>query len=209
MGKFIIATFLMLGFAFYELSGGDEFEPRGVRPVKSVEADKNEPQIVADVPVSESKTETVIAPRKTTTSVSADTTTQAPTEAALVLAQARANLSQGLTLLSDQNPTQGLQLASLSDGLSGLQNAVVDPEETVIEYSEQPAVFDQDIREIKGTRVNMRQGPGTNYPVVTRLTLGHEVEVLSESGTGWLRLRSMPEGTMGWISASLVTKKAP
>lgn len=209
MGKFIIATFLMLGFAFYELSGGDEFEPRGVRPAKTVEVDKNEPQIVADVPVSEPKIKTVIAPRKTTTSVSADATTQAPTEAALVLAQARANLSQGLTLLSDQNPTQGLQLASLSDGLSGLQNAAVEPEETVIEYSEQPAVFDQDIREIKGTRVNMRQGPGTNYPVVTRLTLGHEVEVLSESGTGWLRLRSMPEGTMGWISASLVTKKAP
>jgi len=32
MGKFIIGTFLMLGFGFYELSGGADFEPEA-RPI--------------------------------------------------------------------------------------------------------------------------------------------------------------------------------
>ncbi|MCO4847970.1 MAG: SH3 domain-containing protein [Yoonia sp.] len=32
MGKFIIGTFLLLGFGFYELSGGADFEP-DVRPI--------------------------------------------------------------------------------------------------------------------------------------------------------------------------------
>lgn len=31
MGKLIVGTFLILGFAFYELSGGSDFEPEGQR----------------------------------------------------------------------------------------------------------------------------------------------------------------------------------
>ena len=33
MGKFIVGTFMLLGFGFYELSGGAEFEPE-VRPIQ-------------------------------------------------------------------------------------------------------------------------------------------------------------------------------
>ena len=58
--------------------------------------------------------------------------------------------------------------------------------------SETPAQFpepEKDIREISGTRVNMRDGPGTIYPIIGKATIGQKVEVLSESGTGWLRLR--------------------
>ncbi len=51
----------------------------------------------------------------------------------------------------------------------------------------------------------MRDGPGTIYPVVARLDIGHNVEVLGDSGTGWLRLRTLPEDQFGWISSSLVS----
>mgnify|MGYP000424146499 CR=1 FL=1 len=30
--RFVLISFAFLGFAFYELSGGADFEPRGVRP---------------------------------------------------------------------------------------------------------------------------------------------------------------------------------
>ena len=99
-----------------------------------------------------------------------------------------------------------LMLASLEQGAAGLTVAVPVVEN---ENPAEPAASSPppaDIREITGTRVNMRDGPGTIYPVITRLTIGHEVEVLGESGTGWLRLRTMPEEQIGWISASLVSK---
>ncbi|MFC3118967.1 SH3 domain-containing protein [Jhaorihella thermophila] len=65
-----------------------------------------------------------------------------------------------------------------------------------------------DIREIIGTRVNMRDGPGTIYPATARLMLGQKVEVLEDSGTGWLRLKTVQSGLRGWVAASLVSKPA-
>ena len=61
-----------------------------------------------------------------------------------------------------------------------------------------------DLREVAGTRVNMRDGPGTIYPVIARLHLGQEVEVLDDSGTGWLRLRTTEGRVTGWASKSLI-----
>lgn len=216
MKRFIVVTFLFLGFLFYELSGGANFEPRGVRPPKPERVATSTPK---PEPLATASVDPVIAPRKPVRTVptpdpDAQRATQTETdseaiEAAVRLARARVNLADGLTLLNTSNPAQGLTLTSLSDGVSGLRSAPVEDApatEATLPVSE---TFEPlpDIREVKATRVNMRQGPGTNFPVIARLTLGHEVEVLSESGTGWLRLRTRPEGTMGWISASLVSKK--
>lgn len=44
MGKFIVFTFLMLGWAFYELSGGSDFEPQ-VRDVAEVEVIEQRPAV--------------------------------------------------------------------------------------------------------------------------------------------------------------------
>ena len=71
-----------------------------------------------------------------------------------------------------------------------------------------PPELKPDLRKVTGTRVNMRDGPGTIYPVIARLVLGDEVEVLSTSGTGWLRLRTLPERRIGWVASSLIGKKA-
>ena len=57
-----------------------------------------------------------------------------------------------------------------------------------------------------GTRVNMRDGPGTIYPVILRLRIGQQVEVLETSGTGWLRLRTVQGQQVGWVAASLISK---
>jgi SH3-like domain-containing protein len=62
-----------------------------------------------------------------------------------------------------------------------------------------------DIRTITASRVNMREGPGTQYGVLGRLTLGDEVEVLSDPGTGWVRLRPLAGGPEGWMADFLVS----
>lgn len=65
-----------------------------------------------------------------------------------------------------------------------------------------------DIRQIRASRVNMRQGPGTIYPVMGRLLAGDKVLVIEDSGTGWLHLRTQKGNKIGWVAASLVSKKA-
>ena len=50
----------------------------------------------------------------------------------------------------------------------------------------------------------MRDGPGLAYPVMRRLALGQEVEV-RDRASGWMRLRLPADGTVGWVSGSLVS----
>lgn len=63
------------------------------------------------------------------------------------------------------------------------------------------------MREVAGTRVNMRLGPGTGHSVVTQLSQGTEVEVLRAEG-GWLKLRVVDSKRIGWMADYLVTAAA-
>nr|WP_285813429.1 SH3 domain-containing protein [Lutimaribacter sp. EGI FJ00013] len=51
----------------------------------------------------------------------------------------------------------------------------------------------------------MRMGPGTKFNVATTLRRGDLVEVLDDPGTGWLNLRVVDTGRVGWIADFLVT----
>ncbi|MCE8535739.1 SH3 domain-containing protein [Ruegeria pomeroyi] len=212
--RFVIISFAVLGFAFWELSGGADFEPRGMRPAK--------PERVAAKTVEKAEPLVQVEPAKLVAKVSLTpyTPEPAPVEKAILtseeqlerLARARASLSKGLTLFDDDTETGTLTLASLTGGLRALEVEPGEPEpETALASSTtETQPFDRsapDLREITGSRVNMRDGPGTIYPVINRLTVGHKVEVLDDSGTGWLRLRVLPEQQIGWIAASLVSKK--
>ena len=52
---------------------------------------------------------------------------------------------------------------------------------------------------ITADRLNVRQGPGSEHPVVANLSKGARVERLDEAD-GWLRVRTA-DGVTGWISA--------
>lgn len=62
-----------------------------------------------------------------------------------------------------------------------------------------------DIRAISGLVVNMRNGPGTGYNVLTKLRRGERVEVVGDNGAGWLKLRVTSSGRVGWMADRLVT----
>jgi hypothetical protein len=52
--------------------------------------------------------------------------------------------------------------------------------------------------------VNVRQGAGTNTPVITTLSPGARVIVLATTVTGdWVNIRT-EDGTVGWVSAALI-----
>ncbi|MEY8839786.1 SH3 domain-containing protein [Cribrihabitans sp. XS_ASV171] len=215
MNKFVLASFLFLGFAFYELSGGSDFEPRGTRPepeerTARVEATKPKPN--RQDRASEIVAKQVIAPRSTVKGLAGsrdgtpeETKTETGLNEGLMRVAAGYNTNFGL----ETNQGGTITLASLGRDPNALQVIAEEPRDDQQTAAESIAVEPQrDIRKVTGTRVNMRLGPGTTYPVISRLNLGHEVEVLESPGNGWLRLRVLPERTVGWISASLVGDKA-
>lgn len=66
-----------------------------------------------------------------------------------------------------------------------------------------PAVLD--IRAVAGSRVNMRQGPGTSFDVVTTLNRGAQTEVLEVNPAGWARVEVVTTGQIGWMAERLLT----
>ncbi len=208
--RLVIVSFAIMALVFYELSGGSDFQPPE-RPAvaESTAKPRTEPAprpASEPVRVAPATLVTQTPPPKPAVAQPAarETVARAPSPE---LQQVRASLSQGLTLVSDDAPANALSLASLELGASGLRAASA-TESVDVERTDLIAAQEADLREIIGTRVNMRDGPGTIYPIITRLNIGQSVEVLSESGTGWLRLRTIPGRQIGWISASLVSKRS-
>ena len=61
---------------------------------------------------------------------------------------------------------------------------------------------------VSGTRVNLRQGPGTSNAVVTQVTLGTEAEVIDRQN-GWMQIVTTDGATTGWISGKFLKEQAP
>ena len=218
MSRFVVLSFAFLGWVFFELSGGVDFAP------------PERPEPIAQIkPEKPSDLRTVIENRVTAASLVSQPVIQLPIiqrrqeprhperpaadpnlRSTVALAQI-ASIGNGLgssrDAFADQSGTGDLQLASLDSGLAGLTVSTTTPEQAagLIELPQQAP----DIRQVTGSRVNMRGGPGTIYPVTARLVRDQEVEVLRDSGTGWLRLRFLEEDRIGWIAASLISKKRP
>lgn len=197
MTRLIVMSFAALGWCFYVMSGGPNFEPRGVRSEQPVRvASKAAPKTVAPSPAKELVTNVVMR----SPVVRERPIDPQPAVAAIVAEPASLDTFNALSVFDDQ--TASITLASLEDGVTGLKQITKDVQP---EPAAQPEPR-KDIREISGTRVNMRDGPGTIYPIVGKARIGQKVEVLSDSGTGWLRLRVLPQQQVGWISTSLVRK---
>ncbi|WP_417211648.1 SH3 domain-containing protein [Antarctobacter sp.] len=63
----------------------------------------------------------------------------------------------------------------------------------------------RDLRVVSASRVNLRDGPATSYDVVAKLDEGVEVEVLDDTGDGWVKLRVVDGDTLGWMSDDFLT----
>lgn len=211
MNKFVFLSFVVLGWVFFELSGGTDFKPR-VDPTLTVAASTPMAGLDPDKPLAIATT--AITSPKSTPEANADVavaeitaaSTDDATETGL---PSRIDLTEtpDVTLVSlEQGGTEfGGLLSGFDPNVVGLVSAVNNSAPNVDSQPQEPVA---DLRTVSANHVNMRHGPGTTYDVVTRLKLGDEVEILDDSGTGWLRLRLVSDRTVGWISASLVSKPA-
>ena len=73
---------------------------------------------------------------------------------------------------------------------------------------ETPVIATREFWYVSGSRVNLRQGPGTGNAVVAQVTFGTEAEVL-ESQNGWHQIRTADGLVSGWIFSKFLSEQRP
>ena len=222
MNRYVVLAFVFMGVCFFELSGGADFDPESVR-VATVEArqqrdaDRREdlPVQIATLRDAQPAPVTTAAEPEVTRAAlnlvsfetvargTADTETSQP--APTLAAPQPETATAPLVPLEDLAAGRELSLASLETAPQDAQGIVFAGRSSVASSSLAGAA--RDIRTVKGTLVNMRSGPGTDFDVVDQLEQATEVEVLTDNGDGWVELRPVGSTSRGWIAEFLLTPR--
>lgn len=205
----MLLTFAFLAWGFWELSGGAGFVPETRPDLVAEAAPQRAAEPAVEPPVLVTRASSMTAPLGGQTapaatqgdadiiqaSLSSPAPAAVPTEDTQVTVQEEAFVFQSLV---EGAPT-------VADILPDSDIAVILPEGTATVQSASAPQVSGNIRQVAGSRVNMRSGPGTNYGVVTTLTGGTDVEVFEVNADGWARLRSVSTGQEGWMAERLLT----
>lgn len=187
MWRFILVSFAFLGWSFYELSGGADYEPRTNSIQARAKLDDLRP-VARPLRAQEPR----IA--------------QAPDIGEAPDIGATDTVARGLTDLSGLTGTQtGGVTVTLASASASLESDAVAAIAHNIAPRSAVTPRQQDLREVAGSRVNMRAGPSTQYDRIARLERGEQVAVLREPGNGWVKLRVVETGRVGWMAERLVT----
>lgn len=213
MKRFILLTFGFLGWTFYEMSGGADFEPASVRMARLSPVDDTQP-IVAAEPTVETPTKTVVAKAPSTFVDTDPPLDNSVTRVSLNLTSLRDVLSEpdvseptGVAAVQDDTgvPVNAGVLLSSAD-TPAIIPSLIAPNDGVV--SEQATTLTSsvvgDVRTVSANRVNVRGGPGTNFGVVTKLVRGDAVEILQDNGDGWVKMRMLDGGPEGWMADFLL-----
>lgn len=193
VNRFIILSFLVMGWAYWELSGGAQFQPQSWPTVDDAE---------------------IAAP-------ASDGTTGGGDPLAGVGIVTRADTSALSTFDIDGTVTPSSTDAAITAALEdvlGQPQPDIDPVEIAAEpvpgpdiapdvapdVASDPVVASRDLREVTGERVNMRDGPGTDFGVIEQLVRGTVITVIEDAGNGWVRVRVDASGRAGWMSADFL-----
>lgn len=178
MKSYVWLTFGFLGWAYYETSGGSDFVPAQTETViaEIAQADVIQaPEFQAPEIVARASTPTLLAVSTSNIAVQA---VVSPSEVSNAAAAAAA-------------------LDAVDTALAVQQAAIIAPE---------PAVeLTKDFREVSGSRVNLRMGPGTGFDVITTLNSGTKLEVLDTNPDGWVNVATVDRGIEGWMAERLLT----
>ena len=206
MGRFIVVTFIFMGWAFYQLSGGSGFDAEETRQSRidapeEIETAALQSAIVPDTPQPVERVSLELATVQEVMAPQRSFGSQASRVAAREVP--RPDVVEDETAALEEEPV--ILLPSL------IQDAV--PSEatvTPVDFSNGNDTVAPQVngerRTVTGSRVNVRGGPGTDFRVVNRLVRGDEVEILEDPGNGWVRMRPVTGGTVGWMADFLLSE---
>lgn len=177
-----------MGWAFYELSGGSDFQPQESAIIE-------EPSLVTVSMTTDASKPSALATEGNAASdlLAATIDISVETKASLE------SIPTTKRLVGEIAPTPLDERIVL--GPVVLENDIAaKPSVTLASYAQ------RDLRHVKGNRVNMRNGPGTGYSVLDTLSRNTQVEVLQNPGSGWVKLQVLNSGRIGWMAESLLVQ---
>lgn len=196
MSKFLIVFFGFLGFAFYELSGGAEFDGEALR-LSRVEAGPLKPAFpdVVVVTADADGSDANFAVTRASFNLVENDKLKSDDVAASVPINDEPEITQAsLVIEQDEAPESQIILPSLiAPSASATVNVVIEQVSNA-----------QDVRIVSSNRVNVRGGPSTDFEIVGKLNRGAEVEILVDNGDGWVEMRSLDGATIGWMADFLL-----
>lgn len=236
MKKFIFLTFAFLAVGFYEMSGGADFDAVEVREdivaarIETKNLERTVQTAAAQAPVEQSSADNAVVSRASLDLLSYEnvTATESPSRS-ITPAEVPTPIAASLQEAAEVIPAEPTTLAAYEANrpkvevigvatitrevtdisFSGL-SSVASSENVALTDVSANAVTDvsanKDMRVVNGSVVNMRSGPGTSFGVIGQLRRDAAVEVLSDSGTGWVKLRPVDGGQIGWIADFLLDK---
>lgn len=190
MKKYIVLSFLFMGWAFYELSGGSEFESASDQLPEPAQVETD--LAVAEQPVENTVSQSDIQP-------AAQSLAQVTQPATVPAAEITLASVPTTRLVGAPQPTPKAEMAKL-----GPSETDVKPNDQV--FSLTATKTEIDFRSVIGSRVNMRNGPSTDYSVVSTLLKDTQVEILRDPGDGWVKLRVLDTGRVGWMAGRFLTE---
>lgn len=186
MWRFILTTFAFLGWAFFELSGGSDYEPRSRAPM---------PDQRAEAARSDDNSAITRGQSDLGTLPDAKVTLAAATAKAVRAADQVGVAALGVPTVKAAPQTAKTQTVQI-------QTTKATPVSFNAPSAAEPAL---DLRQISGNRVNLRLGPGTEFNKIGQLLRGTDVEILQDPGNGWVKLRVLETKRIGWMADYLVT----
>ena len=215
MKRFIVLSFAFLALGFYELSGGSDFHPEANRTAQIEARQERDAARIAALPAASAPSTKLAdapsaqpdeepSPQVTRASLNL-VSFQAATQPSVTEEQTPSEIAPEVdaAAIAQLATEQELSLAALETTPAAGQSIAFAG--NTISASSGDVAADLDIRIVKGSLVNMRSGPGTDYDVVDQLSQSTRVEVLTDTGNGWVELRPLEGGPSGWIAAFLLS----
>ncbi|MEW9918459.1 SH3 domain-containing protein [Marimonas sp. MJW-29] len=216
MTRFILISFGFLGWAFYEMSGGAEFDPSDIREARLAVLEEEKPASKQATPAPEQMPVVLDSapkvmvdtdpPRRNSTDDSEVTRVSLNLTSLQSVLEPESDEGAAPGAVSQPSATAVPQnapiITSSADTPAIIPSLIAPNDGLVIEASEPTEA--EDIRTVSGNRVNVRGGPGTNFDVVASLVRGDEVIVLEDNGDGWVRFESVDGNTGGWLAEFLL-----
>ncbi|MDQ2095763.1 SH3 domain-containing protein [Rhodalgimonas zhirmunskyi] len=215
MWRLIVVTFAFLGWSFWYLSGGSDYVPHegSLQYAAKVEETRlNQQNALA------AARDQVARPDAGATKISPKLLAGIDQSATVTLASASATAPmtdsakrQTLTLNADR-AVQGAGVMTVSADpekiallVAAAEVGMQNPAATAhVQKVRAKSSDGRDVRKVRSNRVNLRQGPGTDYGVAGKLGRGDLVEVIADNGDGWVKLKVEDSGEIAWVADFLL-----
>ncbi len=199
----LLLAFLVLGWGYWVLSGGSDFQPETRAQAARSEAPA-ESVLQAASPTADDRPG---GPEVASAPAPAQAEPAAPVEPAPAREQP---ILEEVTAVqptvaeeppappAEEEPASARAPLSAAEALAAIgSDLTTPPQEQRLEVASANVGASQ--RRVTADRVNVRQGPGVDFGVLDQVDAGDVTEVLEQDG-GWVRVRT-PGGTVGWMSA--------